>query len=181
MQPGESLSLFIKAVAFAAHKHRLQRRKDSEASPYINHPIALANVLANEGFVLDQATLCAAVLHDTVEDTATTQQEIAAAFGDEVATLVMLVTDDKSLPKDARKQLQIEHAAGLPAKAKLIKLADKICNVRDMLDSPPKDWTLTRKQAYLDWSALVVSGLRGTNAELESIFDGLYARRLELR
>ena len=131
--------------------------------------------------MLDEATLCAAVLHNTVEDTETAQQEIAAAFGDEIATLVMLVTDDKSLPKDARKQLQIERAAGLPAKAKLIKLADKICNVRDMLESPPKDWTLARKQAYLDWSALVVSGLRGTNAELESIFDGLYARRLELR
>ena len=103
-----------------------------------------------------------------------------AAFGDEVAALVMLVTDDKSLPKDRRKQLQIEHAAGLPVKAKLIKLADKICNLRDMLDSPPSGWTLARKQAYFDWSAQVVSGLRGTNAELESIFDGLYARRLEM-
>lgn len=182
MKPGDhSLPSFIKAVAFAARKHRMQRRKDCDASPYINHPIALANVLANEAFVLDEATLCAAVLHDTVEDTETTQEELAAAFGDEVATLVMLVTDDKSLPKDTRKQLQIEHAAGLPAKAKLIKLADKICNLRDMLDSPPDSWTLTRKQAYFDWSAQVVSGLRGSNAELEGIFDGIYARRRELR
>src|ERR1044071_2285557 len=136
----QPLPLFIKAVAFAARKHRMQRRKDADASPYINHPIALANVLANEGGVTDEATLCAAVLHDTVEDTETTPDEIAAAFGNEVASLVMFVTDDKSLPKESRRQLQIEHATGLPEKAKLIKLADKISNLRDVIDSPPSSW-----------------------------------------
>ena len=182
MKPADhSLPMFIKAVAFAARKHRLQRRKDAEASPDINHPIALANVLANEGFVSDEATLCAAVLHDTVEDTETTPDEIAAAFGDEIASLVMFVTDDKSLPKESRKQLQIDRSSGLPAKAKLIKLADKICNLREVLESPPSTWSLARKQAYFDWSAQVIAGLRGTNPELEAVFDSLYARRLELR
>ena len=104
------LAEFIKAVAFAAEKHRHQRRKDAEASPYINHPIALANVLCHEGGVDYITVLCAAVLHDTIEDTETTASELEAVFGRLVASVVLEVTDDKSLNKAARKQLQIDHA-----------------------------------------------------------------------
>lgn len=148
-----SISLLLKAAVFAADKHRNQRRKNAEASPYINHPIALADVLANEGGVHDPAVLCAALLHDTVEDTETTAAELEAAFGPEIAGIVLEVTDDKSLPKDARKRLQIEHAAHASPKAKLVKLADKICNLRDILAPPPEDWPPARKQAYFDWSS----------------------------
>lgn len=165
--------MVIRAVAFAADKHRHQRRKDADESPYINHPVALALVLASEGGITDVATLCAALLHDTVEDTRTTVDELRQQFGEEVALLVSEVTDDKSLPKDERKRLQIEHAAMSSPKAKLIKLADKICNMRDLLDSPPADWNDERKRAYFDWATKVGAGLRGTHATLEKIFDAL--------
>lgn len=167
----------LAAIAFAAHKHRDQRRKDAAASPYINHPIALANVLANEGSIDDERVLIAAILHDTIEDTETTEQELLREFGQEIASIVMEVTDDKALPKAERKQLQIEHAASISRRAKLVKLADKICNLRDVAGSPPADWTLERCQEYFDWAKAVVDGLRGANPSLEHIFDETYKLR----
>ena len=172
---GNPLGAFAKAVAFAADKHRNQRRKDAEASPYINHPIALANVLANEGGVEDVTVLCAAVLHDTIEDTETTSEELQAIFGPKVASVVMEVTDDKSLEKSLRKQRQVEHAPHISKEAKLVKLADKISNLRDIIASPPADWSAERKQAYFEWAAKVVAGVRGVHPGLESVFDGLLA------
>ena len=171
----------IRAIAFAAEKHSKQRRKDADASPYINHPIALADVLANEGGIEDPEVLCAAVLHDTLEDTETTTAELEALFGHEVTTIVLEVTDDKSLEKHVRKQRQIAHAPHSSSKARLVKLADKICNLRDIIASPPAEWSTERKQAYFDWAAQVVAGLRGIHPELEAVFDGLFARRAELR
>ena len=138
----------LKAIAFAADKHRDQRRKDEGASPYINHPIAVATVLATEGDISDEETLVAAALHDTVEDTQTTFAEIDEHFGAEVAGLVRELTDDKSLEKAERKRLQIEHARNLSIRAKQLKIADKICNVRDVTDNPPADWSLQRRRDY---------------------------------
>jgi guanosine-3',5'-bis(diphosphate) 3'-pyrophosphohydrolase len=114
--------------------------------------------------------------HDTIEDTETTAEELGALFGDQVASVVLEVTDDKSLGKAQRKQLQIEHAAHGSPQAKLVKLADKICNLRDLLTSPPADWSAERKQAYFDWAAAVVAGLRGVHPGLEAVFDGLQKR-----
>ncbi len=171
LQSGISSADLLRTIAFAADKHRRQRRKDADASPYINHPIAVAAVLAIEGDVTDRATLVAATLHDTVEDTETTFQELSGQFGEDVSNLVREVTDDKSLDKALRKQLQIEHAAKSSDKAKQIKLADKICNIRDIMSSPPADWTLQRRTEYLDWSCKVVSGCRGVNEKLEQVFD----------
>ncbi len=173
-------AVFIKAVAFAAEKHRNQRRKDANASPYINHPIALANVLANEAGIRDVAVLCAAVLHDTIEDTETTAVELEEAFGGHITSIVLEVTDDKSLEKHVRKQHQIDHAPHSSPEAKLVKLADKICNLRDILASPPSDWSVERKLAYFEWAMQVVVGLRGANPMLEIIFDGLSLRQTEL-
>jgi len=164
-------------MAFAADKHRNQRRKDAEASPYINHPIALANVLANEADVEDERVLVGAVLHDTIEDTETTEQELVRLFGKDVADIVLEVTDDKSLPKDERKRLQIEHAPHVSRRAKLVKLADKICNLRDIAASPPADWAVERKQEYFDWAKAVVDGLRGVHPALEHVFDEAYKAR----
>ena len=173
-----STGLILKAAAFAAEKHRDQRRKDPEASPYINHPIALANLLASQG-VTTPDVLCAALLHDTIEDTETTADELRNTFGTAVAGFVLEVTDDKSLPKAERKRLQIEHAAHASPQAKLVKLADKICNLRDILSSPPSDWPVERKQEYFDWAAKVVAGVRDVHPGLASLFDHLYARRPE--
>ncbi len=182
MEPrGSQLGSFVKAIAFAAEKHRNQRRKDTEASPYINHPIALANLLANEGGVSDATVLCAAVLHDTIEDTETSEDELTAAFGSKISSVVLEVTDDKSLEKHVRKQRQIEHAPHISTEAKLVKLADKICNLRDILASPPASWSAERKQAYFDWANKVVAGVRGVHPSLEAVFDGLVARHAELR
>jgi guanosine-3',5'-bis(diphosphate) 3'-pyrophosphohydrolase len=171
------LALLLKALAFAAHKHRDQRRKDPDASPYINHPIALADVLVNEGGVSDVEVLCAALLHDTVEDTATTHEEIVDAFGPRVARIVAEVTDDKTLSKSERKRLQVEHATRLSPEAKLVKLADKICNLRDMAGHPPAKWDLVRRREYFEWAKAVIDGLRGVHPKLEALFDAAYARR----
>ena len=171
------LTLLLKALAFAAHKHRDQRRKDAQASPYINHPIALADVLVNEGGVTDIEVLCAALLHDTVEDTATTHEELVNAFGSRIARTVAEVTDDKALPKAERKRLQVEHAASLSREAKLVKLADKICNLRDVVERPPAKWDLERRREYFDWAKRVVDGLRGVHPQLEDLFDAAYWAR----
>ena len=172
------LALLLKALAFAAHKHRDQRRKDAEASPYINHPIALADVLVNEGGVSDVEVLCAALLHDTVEDTATTPEELVDTFGARVARIVAEVTDDKALNKADRKRLQVENAAHLSPEAKLVKLADKICNLRDVAERPPAGWDLARRREYFDWAKRVIDGLRGAPGEpmraLEAAFDKAY-------
>ena len=173
----EQLALVVAAAAFAAHKHRDQRRKGAEASPYINQPIAVANVLANEAAVTDAVTLIAALLHDTIEDTATTAEELTAHFGAIVGSIVAEVTDDKALPKAERKRLQIEHALHLSEKAELVKLADKICNLRDIVASPPPDWTLERRREYFDWARQVVDQMRGVSPRLEALFDAEYARR----
>ena len=161
----------FRALTFAATKHRDQRRKDAGASPYINHPMAVARVLSVEGGVHDEATLLAAVLHDTVEDTETTFEELVREFGAEVAGLVRELTDDKSLPKAKRKEKQIELAANASDKAKRLKIADKICNVRDVTHSPPADWDAARRVEYLEWAERVVAGCRGVEPVLDTVFD----------
>ena len=167
----------LEALQFAALKHRDQRRKDLEASPYINHPIALANILWREGGVTDASVICAALLHDTIEDTQTTAAELRRHFGAKVAGIVLEVTDDKKLDKAVRKRLQIEHAPHLSRAAKLVKLADKISNVRDMNASPPAHWPLRRRREYFDWAKKVVDGLRGVHPRLEKLFDAAYSKK----
>jgi GTP diphosphokinase / guanosine-3',5'-bis(diphosphate) 3'-diphosphatase len=161
----------LKAIAFAADKHSRQRRKDAEASPYINHPIAVTTVLAAEGEVSDEVTLIAAALHDTVEDTQTTFVELEEFFGPEVAGLVRELTDDKSIDKLERKRLQIEHAAQSSSRAKQLKIADKICNIRDITVRPPTHWSQERRSEYLAWAEKVVAGCRDVNPKLDQAFD----------
>lgn len=163
--------LLLRAVEFAAEKHRNQRRKGTDASPYINHPIAVATLIANIGGVNDMTTLIAAILHDTLEDTETTPDELENLFGAEVLSIVLEVTDDKSLPKHERKQRQVEHTPHLSRAAKLVKLADKISNAREVSENPPDGWSLERRSEYLDWAEKVVAGCRGVNDALEAHFD----------
>ena len=165
----------LKALHFAADKHRDQRRKDVGASPYINHPIEVAELLTRVGGVTDLVTLQGAILHDTIEDTKTTPEELEAVFGPEVRRVVEEVTDDTKLPKVDRKRLQIEHAPHLSRAAQHIKLADKISNVRSVTETPPANWPLTRRQEYLDWADQVVGGLRGINVALEKFYDEVVA------
>lgn len=167
----------LRALAFAAERHRRQRRKDSDRTPYINHPIAVAEAIAALGQVEDLEILQAALLHDTLEDTATTPEELDARFGPAVRHLVEEVTDDKRLPKEERKRLQIEHSPRLSRSAQAIKIADKICNVADITPTQPADWPLERKRAYLAWAERVVEGCRGCNPGLERRFDEVLKER----
>jgi len=168
------LAKFTEAAYFAAQKHRGQTRKGN-GDPYINHPLEVVNLLTNIGNVEDFNVLIAAVLHDTIEDTGTTPEEITARFGGEVCGMVLELSDDKSLPKEKRKDLQIEHAPHLSHGAKLVKLADKISNIRDVAENPPPDWNMQRRRDYIEWGEKVVAGLRGTNLNLENHFDELVA------
>jgi guanosine-3',5'-bis(diphosphate) 3'-pyrophosphohydrolase len=170
------IARLLAAAEFAAFKHREQRRKGVGGSPYINHPLAVASVLATEAGVDDVDVLTAAILHDTIEDTDTTAAELEREFGREVAAIVVEVTDEKIQSKALRKRLQIAHAPHLSPQAKLVKLADKIVNLRDIIARPP-NWDLKRKQEYFDWAKQVIDGLRGVHPQLEAEFDRVHARR----
>ncbi len=169
-------AVIMQAASFAAKKHRSQKRKGDDGEPYINHPLEVANLLANVGKVEDFDILAAAILHDTVEDTDTTKEEITELFGATVCGYVMEVTDDKSLPKSERKLKQIEHAPHLSTGAKQIKLADKISNIKDVTDNPPQDWSLKTRIEYVIWGEKVVAGLRGVNKDLEDYFDEIVSK-----
>jgi guanosine-3',5'-bis(diphosphate) 3'-pyrophosphohydrolase len=163
--------LLSRAWNFAAQRHATQRRKGKAQEPYVNHLAEVAELVANATDGQDANLVAAAVLHDTVEDTATLSTELASVFNSDIANLVAEVTDDKSLEKTVRKRLQVEHAATKSERAKIIKLADKTSNLRSLIKSPPDDWSLQRRREYLDWAIEVASGLRGTNGWLEDQFD----------
>ncbi|XP_053684007.1 guanosine-3',5'-bis(diphosphate) 3'-pyrophosphohydrolase MESH1 [Sabethes cyaneus] len=170
------LSQYTKCIDFAAVKHRNQRRLDADKTPYINHPIGVACILTAEGGVADFEVLQAAILHDTVEDTDTSFEEIEQHFGTRVRRLVEEVTDDKTLPKMERKRLQIEHAASSSPQARLVKLADKIYNLRDLQRCKPEGWTDERCRQYFVWAKKVCDNLKGTNAKLEGILDDIFLK-----
>lgn len=177
MQTEHIVRELIKCVNFCAIKHKEQRRKDVEKTPYINHPIGVAHILTEEAGVTDPDVIMAALLHDTVEDTNTTFQEIETEFGSKVSSIVGEVTDDKNLTAPVRKQLQIDHAKSSSYEAKLVKLADKLYNLRDLNRSTPEGWTQERVEAYFEWAAKVINNLRGTNKSLEDKLDKLFAER----
>jgi guanosine-3',5'-bis(diphosphate) 3'-pyrophosphohydrolase len=162
-------NLLIKAAVYAAEKHVYQRRKGFNQVPYINHPLKVSQLLSQCGET-DENLLIAAILHDVIEDTDATREEISAEFGNEVGDLVLEVTDDKELPYAIRKELQVKGAPTLSEKAKKLKIADKICNIRDILNYP-LDWSTERRLSYLEWSQDVVEGCRGVSTELERVFD----------
>lgn len=169
--PVDGISLILKAFKFAAHKHQDQRRKNETQSPYINHLIAVSETLWEIGKIRDMDTIAAGILHDTLEDTDTSPQELEITFGKKICSIVEEVTDDKTLPKQERKRLQIENARNATPEARYVKLADKICNVGDLIDSPPVGWSLQRRIEYVDWAENVINRLRGSHTLLEEHFD----------
>lgn len=177
----DAIGLLLDALQFSADKHRGQKRKDGDTA-YINHPIAVAHILKHVGGIDDPVVLCSAILHDTLEDTQTSKDELVERFGKEVAEVVWEVSDDLIIKADKnrdaeRKQLEIDHAPILSHQAKLVKISDKIANLRDILNNPPVDWPMTRKLGYFDWAKRVIDGMRGTNSRLEAEFDALYLKR----
>uniref|UniRef100_A0A914CGZ9 Guanosine-3',5'-bis(diphosphate) 3'-pyrophosphohydrolase MESH1 n=1 Tax=Acrobeloides nanus TaxID=290746 RepID=A0A914CGZ9_9BILA len=174
----QDMSLVIKAADFAARKHNTQRRKDAAQTPYVNHPIGAAYILTNEAKVYDAVTLAGAILHDTVEDTDTSFEEIRNEFGDEVLSVVRDVTDDKSLSKEETKRLQIVHAPHICEKAKYVKLADKLNNLRDLERYLPVGWDKETARKYASWSREVVSKLKGLNETLDKELEDVIEKIL---
>jgi (p)ppGpp synthase/HD superfamily hydrolase len=170
-----ALRLVSAAAAYAAERHVGQRRKGAAAEPYLNHLAEVAALLAEAGDPPDAVLIAAGWLHDTVEDTGTRRDELEERFGPEVAALVAEVTDDKSLPKAERKQLQIVTAPKKSERAKLLKLADKTSNLRALAGSPPAHWEEARCLAYVDWAEEVVTSCRGLSASLDGAFDSAAA------
>ncbi|HLP71944.1 MAG TPA: HD domain-containing protein [Bacteroidales bacterium] len=182
----EDIGLILKALEFAAVRHKNQFRKGEDRPPYINHPIQVANLLANDAGEKDAVLLSASILHDVIEDTVETGdekeqliREIRNLFGDEVLDVTLEVTDDKSLRKPERKRLQVVHAPHMSDRAKKLKIADKILNVRDIKNNPPVGWHYDRIIEYFNWAEQVVSGLRGVNRKLEEMFDKTLAEARE--
>jgi len=174
--------LILNAADFAAYKHRNQKRKDEEKTPYINHPIAVAKIISEIGNVEDPEVLAAALLHDTIEDTKTTPEELIENFGERVCHLVQEVTDDKTLPKLERKQRQIDHAKEISKDAALIKLGDKISNVTDITNTPPTDWDSNRRLDYFEWAEKVINNCPKVNTSLEKYFkDSIQKGREKLQ
>lgn len=174
----EVMCIVIKCVNFAAVKHKDQRRKDELATPYINHPLGVANILVQEGDVHDPLVLLAAILHDTVEDTDTNFEELEREFGVAVSNVVREVTDDKNLPKLERKRLQVLNAPNRTKEAKLVTLADKLYNLRDIEKGPPNGWSTERVYAYIKWAKEVIDGCRGINRNLEKELDVIFDKYL---
>ncbi|RKP15264.1 guanosine-3',5'-bis 3'-pyrophosphohydrolase MESH1-like protein [Piptocephalis cylindrospora] len=168
-----NLDLLLQTAEYAAKKHRDQRRKDPEQTPYINHPLGVTRLLTSAG-ITHLPTLQAALLHDTVEDTDTTVSEVCTVFGLEVATIVKECTDDTTLPKAERKRRQILAAPTVSLEAKRVKLADKLYNLRDLLRTLPLGWTDERKLEYFAWAKKVTDGCQGACPPLEDQLKQLY-------
>jgi len=167
----QELRQVLKAADTAARWHVHKRRKGPAEEPYINHLLEVAMLVAEATGGSDTNLVVAALLHDAIEDCEVPRELIAEAFGEDVASIVVEVTDDKSLPKPDRKIAQIETAAKKSPRAKVLKLADKTSNLRAIAESPPKDWSVKRRIEYLHWARGVVEGLRGVNPKLEAQFD----------
>ena len=178
--PAETVRRILAAARFAAEKHAGQKRKGAAAEPYINHLIEVAELIAASSDVLDVNLVMAGFLHDTVEDTGVTAAELEKEFGADVTGLVLEVTDDKSLPKQVRKSLQVQNAHKKSPRAQTLKLADKISNLRSILCSPPRDWSAERKREYFDWARDVIAGLQSPNRALKEEFDRTYERITDL-
>ncbi len=170
----------LRAADFAAQRHAQQKRKGAQGEPYINHLLEVAGLLADATDGQDTNLLIAALLHDTVEDVGVSRQEIERLFGSDVAELVLEVTDDKSLPKARRKELQVEHAPHKSGRAKMLKIADKVSNLRALVSGPPLDWSLERKAEYFEWARQVAEGCRGQNEKLDALFDASHRHGLEM-
>jgi (p)ppGpp synthase/HD superfamily hydrolase len=167
----------LRAAVFAARVHATHRRKGASAEPYVNHVLEVAQILAEQG-APDEAIL-AGLLHDTVEDSdddpePITHERLVAEFGPIVAGLVAEATDDKSLPKEARKALQVKHARQKTPAAKMLKLADKISNLRAITASPPASWDHARRLEYVGWAGRVAAGLKGEHPGLDALFEATY-------
>src|SRR5690349_13957763 len=168
------LVLLSRAADYAARQHIAQRRKGERAEPYVNHLTEVAALLAEATDGSDVVLLMGGLLHDTLEDTDATYEDLQERFGAEVAELVAEVTDDKSLPKEERKRLQITKTAGKSRRAKLLKLADKTSNLRSLVQSPPAGWSRQRLADYVVWAHDVVRSCRGLNPRLEAAFDAAH-------
>jgi guanosine-3',5'-bis(diphosphate) 3'-pyrophosphohydrolase len=166
----------LSAAIIAAEAHRNQRRKDKVGTPYINHPITVAALAST--VTSDTDIVVAALLHDVVEDTILTLDDVEQFCGKYVADIVGEVTDDKKLPWAERKQAQIDHAPHLSDAAAIVKVADKIANVSD-LRSPEASWSLERRLQYATWAAKVVNSITNAPEALVATFNDTFVKAIQ--
>jgi HD domain len=159
-----------KALAFAAEAHRNHRRKGASQEPYINHLIEVLDLVTSVEDS-DMDVLIAALLHDVLEDTRTGYDELVATFGERVARIVQENSDDMTLPKPERRRARLAGIGKKSREARLVKLADIISNLRAIVISPPAGWSNDRRLGYLESCRNLVDAGRGSNAEIERIFD----------
>ena len=169
-----------RALDFGAKKHIHQRRKGELAEPYINHLTDVARMLAEATDGRDTTLIIAGLLHDTIEDQNVRHEELIHAFSQEVADLVLEVTDDMTIAKPERKLLQVAYAPFKSPRAKMLRIADKTSNLNSVLTSAPAHWDLARRREYFEWAKRVIDGCRGVNAHLEALFDEAYAKRTQI-
>ncbi|EFO18322.1 hypothetical protein LOAG_10172 [Loa loa] len=175
----DGISLIIEAVDLAARRHRQQRRKDAAQTPYVNHPIGVAYILTSEGQITDTTTIIAAILHDIVEHTKTTDEEIRKMFGDEIADIVKECTMVRSMKREARMKSELEKASKLSHKAKLVQLADKLNNIRDIERGTPLGWTKQHVTEYIIFAKDLLSKIRGIHGPLESALDDIINKHIK--
>ena len=166
----------FRAATFAAEKHVMQRRKGAIAEPYINHLLEVAELLVRTQPGFDLALVIAGLLHDTLEDTETTRDELAQQFGDDVASVVVEVSDDKTLKPDVRRAMQVESAVRKSVRAQNLSTADKVATMRSILVSPPVGWSLQRKRDYFTWAKQVVDQFPNITPALREDFGGVFAK-----
>jgi guanosine-3',5'-bis(diphosphate) 3'-pyrophosphohydrolase len=167
-----SLQKVFEALEFAAYKHRRQKRKGAIGIPYINHPIEVAGMLVRSMNEPSKELIIAALLHDTMEDTDVSNEEIEEKFGKQISDIVSEVTDNMSLPSEKRRKIQIEKAHSLSYEARCIKITDKTCNIHDMLYTKVM-WSRKRKINYIIWAKNIVEQIQGTHNDLESAFNNM--------
>jgi len=173
MKESKKIESFLEAIEFAAYRHRSDKPKYGE--PYINHVISVCSLVGVVGEIDDEVTLVAAALHDVLEKSNAKPNELNFQFGEEVYNIVLELTDHHSDADADLFQKQLERASSLSAKARVIKMADKIANVKAILNNPPDDWDMEKKSLYINWAERIVNSLRGTNKKLEEYFDEIIA------
>jgi (p)ppGpp synthase/HD superfamily hydrolase len=156
---------YVAALRFAAERHHAQRVPDSEY-PYLVHVVSVAaETIAAlvPGVDADLAVTCA-LLHDTIEDTATTHAELADRFGLAVADGVLALSKDSALPKAERMADSLRRILAQPHAVWMVKLADRITN----LDEPPRSWVVDKRRAYRDEAIMIADALGAASPVLEA-------------
>jgi len=162
---------YAEAVLFTVRKHATQTRRDG--SPYVAHPLRVAESLRSIGGIEDMNVILAGLMHDLIEDTECEWATIAKRFGEPVADLVAILSGDMRLPKVQRREEVVDRIRAAPTEAKAVRLADRLDNLADM-----KGFSESRRKEYIRDSWKILEACAGANPGLEKALEATI-RRLE--